>query len=138
MYKDIYQQWPEQAAQIIAANNSQPPLVLRVNGQQGNRAAYLAQLAQSGIKARPGLLSEQAIYLDEPQDVATLPGFEQGLVSGLPPGSCSFWMSRSPRPQLTAMPLRPAATIVPGAVAAPALPTGAAAHIFTRSPASML
>lgn len=81
LYKAIYQQWPEQATQIIAANNSQPPLVLRVNRQHGNRSAYLAQLAQSGIKARPGLLSEQAIYLDEPQDVATLPGFEQGLVS---------------------------------------------------------
>ena len=81
LYKALYQQWPEQAAQIIAANNSQPPMVLRVNGLRGNRAAYLAQLAQSGIKARPGLLSEQAIYLDEPQDVATLPGFEQGQVS---------------------------------------------------------
>lgn len=81
LHKAIYQQWPEQAAQIIAANNSQPPMVLRVNGLRGNRTAYLAQLAQSGIKARPGLLSEQAIYLDEPQDVATLPGFEQGLVS---------------------------------------------------------
>ncbi|MEP1471373.1 MAG: 16S rRNA (cytosine(967)-C(5))-methyltransferase RsmB [Halieaceae bacterium] len=81
LHKAVHQQWPEQATQILAANNAQPPMVLRVNAQRGDRTEYLARLAEQDISARVGELSPHAIYLDEPRDVATLPGFGEGHVS---------------------------------------------------------
>lgn len=74
-------QWPEQAEQLIAANNTQPPMTLRVNALCGSRDAYLLRLADAGVEARPGTLGPMAVYLDQPCDVADLPGFADGLVS---------------------------------------------------------
>ncbi len=75
------QQWPDQSAQIIAANNSQPPMTLRINTTRGDRQGYLDSLSELDIAARPGSISPEAIYLDTPSDVAALPGFEEGQVS---------------------------------------------------------
>ena len=66
---------------IIAANNQQPPMTLRVNLLQTSRDDYLRQLEDAGIEATAGALSPAAIYLGAPTDVQELPGFEQGLVS---------------------------------------------------------
>ncbi|MFT6956773.1 MAG: 16S rRNA (cytosine967-C5)-methyltransferase [Halieaceae bacterium] len=81
LYREINEQWPSQADQLIRCNNSQPPLVLRVNARRGSRADYLTMLAEQGITATPGKLCEQAIYLDQARDVAELPGFSDGWVS---------------------------------------------------------
>lgn len=81
LHREIQNQWPEQAEQILATNNEQPPLVLRVNSRHGSRAQYLARLTELDIAARAGDLSPQAIYLEEPRDVTTLPGFNEGHVS---------------------------------------------------------
>lgn len=77
----IRAQWPGQADQVVAANNSQPPMTLRVNTLRTDRESYLRQLAEGGIQARPGELSPAAVYLDRPCDVSELPGFGSGLVS---------------------------------------------------------
>ncbi|MCB1842821.1 MAG: 16S rRNA (cytosine(967)-C(5))-methyltransferase RsmB [Halioglobus sp.] len=74
-------QWPQRAAGIIAANNSQPPMTLRVNARLTTRADYLQELAAAGIEARAGLLAPQAVYLDAGIDVHALPGFTEGRVS---------------------------------------------------------
>lgn len=81
LYQAIQQQWPEQAERIIAANNSQPPMTLRVNSARCSREHYLEQLGGAGIEARAGSISADAIYLAAPLDVAELPGFAEGLVS---------------------------------------------------------
>lgn len=81
LYRALYKQWPDDAEQIIEANNLQPPMTLRVNAGRVSRRDYLAQLAAQGIEASPGQLSEQAIYLATPRDVSQLPGFSQGDVS---------------------------------------------------------
>ena len=81
LHKVINKQWPEQATQILMANNAQPPMVLRVNAQHGSRTEYLARLSEQGITARVGKLSPHAIYLAEPRDVTKLPGFNEGHVS---------------------------------------------------------
>ena len=81
LHREIQNQWPEQAEQILATNNEQPPLVLRVNSRHGSRAQYLARLTELDIAARAGDLSPQAIYLEEPRDVTTLPCFNEGHVS---------------------------------------------------------
>ncbi len=81
LFKTLNEQWPAQAAAIIAANNAQPPMALRVNYRRGTRADYLRRLSDAGINARAGDLSPQAIYLDSAVDVMELPGFEAGDVS---------------------------------------------------------
>ncbi|PLW70871.1 16S rRNA (cytosine(967)-C(5))-methyltransferase RsmB [Pseudohalioglobus lutimaris] len=81
LYNAIREQWPEHSEQIFRANNSQPPMTLRVNTQRIDRDTYLASLAEAGIESTPGKLSAQAIYLQTPQDVADLPGFSDGWVS---------------------------------------------------------
>jgi 16S rRNA (cytosine967-C5)-methyltransferase len=81
LHQLMLQQWPARASDIIAANNLQPPMVLRVNTGRVSREAYLEKLASQGIEASPGLLCGQAIYLSKPCDVAQLPGFADGEVS---------------------------------------------------------
>lgn len=74
-------QWPNHWQGIVAANNEQPPMTLRVNSLHGSRDEYLRELAGAGMDASPGKLSPQAVYLGEPRDVLELPGFEDGRVS---------------------------------------------------------
>ncbi|QIB65658.1 16S rRNA (cytosine(967)-C(5))-methyltransferase RsmB [Kineobactrum salinum] len=81
LYQAIHREWPQQAAAIIAANNAQPPMVLRVNRRLGSREDYLATLAANGIEASAGSLAAEAIYLAQPMDVSALPGFADGRVS---------------------------------------------------------
>lgn len=77
----LEQSWPDQLQQIIAANNSQPPMCLRVNRRQGQRDDYLAQLEELDIDARPCLYAPDGIWLGKPMDVRQLPGFDAGRVS---------------------------------------------------------
>jgi 16S rRNA (cytosine967-C5)-methyltransferase len=81
LYQKINAQWPAAAAGIIAANNEQPPMTLRVNCRQVPRQEYLAKLAAHGISAVAGHMSPNAITLNQPVDVRELPGFAQGQAS---------------------------------------------------------
>ena len=74
-------EWPDALDRLVAANNSQPPLTLRVNRQHLGRDAALAALAAAGIEASPGRLSEDAITLARPCPVEALPGFAEGDLS---------------------------------------------------------
>lgn len=73
--------WPQHWEQILAANDQPAPMALRINLGKLSRAAYLERLQAAGLEARLGALAESAIYLQEPCDVARLPGFDEGLVS---------------------------------------------------------
>ncbi|MEP5765908.1 MAG: 16S rRNA (cytosine(967)-C(5))-methyltransferase RsmB [Halieaceae bacterium] len=73
--------WPEHWQQLVAANNSHPPMCLRVNQQAGSRDDYLALLAEAELSASACLHSEVGIRLEQAVDVARLPGFADGLVS---------------------------------------------------------
>ncbi len=77
----IIAQWPSRAAEIIAANNQQPPMTLRTNSARITREECLATLRARGIKATAGELSAQAVQLAQPLDVWEIPGFEAGLLS---------------------------------------------------------
>ncbi|MCP5163622.1 MAG: 16S rRNA (cytosine(967)-C(5))-methyltransferase RsmB [Pseudomonadales bacterium] len=77
----IHCQWPEYADSIVAANNLQPPMTLRVNGRRGERQDYLRRLQAAGLGAVAGDLSPWSIRLAHPCDVAELPGFVEGEVS---------------------------------------------------------
>lgn len=73
--------WPQDWERVAAANNTQPPMTLRVNLRQGGRDAYLKRLADVGVEAAPAAHSTAGIVLGEPRDVYSLPGFAEGAVS---------------------------------------------------------
>jgi 16S rRNA (cytosine967-C5)-methyltransferase len=73
--------WPNDFETIILANNSQAPLVLRVNAQKIPPEAYLEKLTAAGITASRVEGTEAGIILETACDVAELPGFYEGLVS---------------------------------------------------------
>lgn len=81
LIRRIGQDWPEQAAAILAANNQHPPFVLRVNTLHGSRDTYLARLAEQEITAQPAAVGAVSIVLEKPLAVEQLPGFAQGDVS---------------------------------------------------------
>ena len=73
--------WPEQAKDILLANNQQPPMVLRVNLTQNSQQDYLKLLAEQSLHASPVSFCSSAIVLEQPVAVEKLPGFSAGLVS---------------------------------------------------------
>lgn len=81
LIQKIKENWPGHFEQIMEANNGFPPLSLRVNRQKISREAYLNLLQENGIKANiiPG--TAMGISLEQPQDVNTLIGFNEGLCS---------------------------------------------------------
>jgi 16S rRNA (cytosine967-C5)-methyltransferase len=70
--------WPDDWQQIVAANNAQAPMCLRVNPRFGTAEKYQQTHAIEGALVA-GL--EQALRLDVPQSVDDLPGFFEGQVS---------------------------------------------------------
>ena len=81
LIKQIEQDWPQQAQQILLENNQQPPMALRVNLARISRDQYLQQLSEQGIEAVAVDFCPSAIILDKPVAVDLLPGFAEGLVS---------------------------------------------------------
>jgi 16S rRNA (cytosine967-C5)-methyltransferase len=66
---------------VLDANNSRPPMVLRVNGARVTRADYIARLNDQGLRASAHPLADVAVVLEEPLPVERVPGFARGLVS---------------------------------------------------------
>jgi 16S rRNA (cytosine967-C5)-methyltransferase len=77
----IQKAWPEQAREILTANNLQAPMCLRVNANHCSRDDYLKLLAEKEIQASKTEHSSVGIWLNSPRDVTELPGFEDGWVS---------------------------------------------------------
>lgn len=77
----IRQDWPDDWSRIVAANNTQAPLTLRINTTRIARDAYLELLANASLAARPGRVAPSAVSLDHAVPVEQLPGFAAGLVS---------------------------------------------------------
>jgi len=81
LYRRLQQNWGDLAGDLMAANNTRPPMTLRVNLSRVSREAYRQQLLEQGIESLPGDCSNAALYLKQATDVAALPGFNEGLVS---------------------------------------------------------
>jgi 16S rRNA (cytosine967-C5)-methyltransferase len=77
----LKQDWPEQAEQILVANNQRPPMWLRVNMDKISVEDYIKRLETQQIKAVRHPAARAALKLDTPTDVSQLPGFNQGMVS---------------------------------------------------------
>lgn len=77
----IHQDWPQQATKILASNNQQPPLTLRVNLSRIKRDDYCQLLQNSGVASHKIEASETAIQLAHPVPVEQLPHFAEGWLS---------------------------------------------------------
>lgn len=73
--------WPEAWAQIKQASQTHPPMSLRVNRAQLDRAAYLELLSAEDISAQSIDTTPAGLQLASAMNVDKLPGFEQGKVS---------------------------------------------------------
>ncbi|MDC0403436.1 16S rRNA (cytosine(967)-C(5))-methyltransferase RsmB [Porticoccaceae bacterium] len=77
----IRKSWPDQWREIIAANNLQAPLTLRVNRRMHSRDSYLKRLADAGVDGVACRHSDDGITLAQACDVTELPGFADGWLS---------------------------------------------------------
>lgn len=81
MAKTLYAAWPEHAKTILAANNQQPPMCLRVNPAKSSRENYLTLLAQQELTANADPYSKYGIRLSSNTSVNNLPNFFNGWAS---------------------------------------------------------
>lgn len=77
----IKRAWPEHWQAVLTANNSHPPLTLRVNLQQKSRAEYLDQLASANLPAQATVHSASGVRLEKAVATQLLPGFAEGWAS---------------------------------------------------------
>ncbi len=71
--------WPRRWESVLNAGNLHPPMTLRVNRRRLTAAQYLARLAERGLAGE--LIGEQAILLERPLPIESLPGFSAGEIS---------------------------------------------------------
>ncbi len=71
--------WPQHWASVLNAGNLHPPMTLRVNRRRLTAEQYLAKLGERGLAGE--LVGAQAILLERPLPIETLPGFSAGEVS---------------------------------------------------------
>ena len=90
--------WPEDWQSIVAANNQQAPMWLRVNARQTTAADYCSLLEAQGIEAETVPFLAQAVKLKAPMQVEALPGFGEGMAS-VQDGAAQFaaeWLRAEP------------------------------------------
>ncbi|WP_241570048.1 16S rRNA (cytosine(967)-C(5))-methyltransferase RsmB [Rosenbergiella collisarenosi] len=90
--------WPDTWISLLEANNSRPPMWLRVNQLHHSRDSWLTLLQEAGIAATTTDLSPQAVCLEKPAGVTSLPGFEEGWVTvqDLSAQRCSLYLDPQP------------------------------------------
>ena len=77
----IKRSWPSHWQVILQANDTHPPMTLRVNQQRRTTSAYLSALNQVDINATLHPFAVNGIILKTPCNVLDLPNFKQGDVS---------------------------------------------------------
>jgi 16S rRNA (cytosine967-C5)-methyltransferase len=77
--KTIARDWPAQAEAVMAADNREPPLMLRANRRRTDRTALVEQLQAAGYAAEPHAWLADGIVLPHSADVTRMPGFADGL-----------------------------------------------------------
>ncbi len=81
MLEQFKQDWPDHWQEIVANNNLQAPMILRVNTRDISLEDYIQQLSAKGNNAQVHDIVETAVILEKAIDVEELPGFAEGLVS---------------------------------------------------------
>lgn len=73
--------WPGNYKEILIANNERAPMTIRINSILLNKQAYNKLLKEQSITTKEHLLAKDALILDKPCDVFSLPGFNEGKVT---------------------------------------------------------
>ena len=76
----VAQDYPDQAADVLAACLERAPQTLRINVCRVDPDEFAQRLAETGIASRPGFIPSQRV-LTEPLPIEQLPGYDSGLVS---------------------------------------------------------
>ncbi len=74
----LQRDWPDRADAVMAADNAEPPLMLRVNRQRSGRDDLIARFHAAGQPATAHPWLTDAVVLPHSTDVTRLPGFEDG------------------------------------------------------------
>jgi 16S rRNA (cytosine967-C5)-methyltransferase len=77
----IHRDWPRDAEVILAADNREAALTLRVNRRRGARADLLETFRAAGLGAAAPADLPDAIVLERSTDVTRLPGYADGAFS---------------------------------------------------------
>lgn len=81
LLRSLQQDWPDQTAAIVEANNTPAPMWLRVNPRHHPVATYAEALAGAGIAVEPSGRVAGALMLARRIPPTQLPGWQQGWVS---------------------------------------------------------
>jgi 16S rRNA (cytosine967-C5)-methyltransferase len=81
LLKHFKRDWPNDWKAITAANDTHPPMTLRVNLSKTSTEEYMQRLLTHGLAAQRHPVVPSAVVLSTPCGVADLPGFAQGEVS---------------------------------------------------------
>ncbi|MGH8215580.1 MAG: 16S rRNA (cytosine(967)-C(5))-methyltransferase RsmB, partial [Rhodanobacteraceae bacterium] len=73
--------WPDDADEILAANNQPAAPMLRVNTRRATRDEAIAKLSGAGFEVQAHPFLEDAVTLAASTDPSRLPGFADGLFS---------------------------------------------------------
>ncbi|MDR3444117.1 MULTISPECIES: 16S rRNA (cytosine(967)-C(5))-methyltransferase RsmB [unclassified Dyella] len=76
--KALAHDWPEQSDAVMAADNVEPPLMLRVNQRRTTRESLVDRLRSDGYTADAHTWLADGIVLPHSTDVTRLPGFATG------------------------------------------------------------
>jgi 16S rRNA (cytosine967-C5)-methyltransferase len=76
--KALARDWPAQSDAVMAANNVEPPLMLRVNQRRTTRESLIERLRSDGYTADAHGWLADGIVLPHSTDVTRLPGFAAG------------------------------------------------------------
>lgn len=117
--------WGERRTAIIAANNTEAPLWLRVNRRRATRKDFAGRLAEHGIDTQSPAAPADALVLARSTDVTGLPGFAEGLFS-VQDGAAQF--------AADLLDLRDGQRVLDACAA----PGGKSAHILERADVSLL
>ena len=77
--ESVARDWPAQADAVMAANNQEPPLILRVNRRRSDRDTLRERLQAAGHDATLHPWLADALVLPHSVDVTRLPGFDDGV-----------------------------------------------------------
>lgn len=125
LLEQLRRDWPQHWESILAASTVLPAMWLRVNAGLVGRDEYRVRLEQAGIEAAADPLLPDALRLDQPLPVTSLPGFAEGLVSV---------QDGSAQQVVEALAPRPGSRVLDACAA----PGGKAAHLLERQPSLQL
>ncbi|HQQ63062.1 MAG TPA: 16S rRNA (cytosine(967)-C(5))-methyltransferase RsmB [Pseudomonadales bacterium] len=78
---EINHAWPDHDTAIFSANNNQGHMVLRINSRFQSVDAYQKELTLHNIASKRSAIAQDALILEQPVSVSSLPDFFKGACS---------------------------------------------------------